>query len=218
MMSGFFRQDRHLNVKICGITNADDAQTAIEAGADALGFNFYGGSKRYIDIGKARDWLTDLPDSVTRVAILVNPTPEEAIATAELAFIDALQLHGDEPPELCRMLQDRHVPFAKAVRPQRDDLAANFHTRTLLLDSASLSEFGGTGETFPLTLARRWIDNFREHQFILAGGLTPENVADAIREVRPFAVDVTSGVEASPGRKDPARVRSFIAAARAALA
>jgi phosphoribosylanthranilate isomerase len=220
-MSGFFRahsQDRHLRVKICGITNARDAAVAIDAGADAIGLNFYRGSKRYIDIEKERAWLSNLPSQVARVAVLVNPTPAEAIAVSELPFIDALQLHGEEPAELCRTLQDRHIPFAKAVRPQRDDLAANFHTNTLLLDSLSLSQFGGTGETFPWHLARRWIDNFPDHQFILAGGLTPENVADAIRAVRPFAVDVTSGVEASIGRKDSVRMRDFIEAARAALA
>ena len=209
---------RSLHVKICGITNAADARFAIDAGADAVGFNFYRASKRYIDIDASRAWLCDVSDSARRVAILVNPTLEEALAIFEQPFIDALQLHGHESPDLCRTLQDRHVPFAKAVRPERDPIAANFYTRRLLLDTNSSDEFGGTGKAFPWKLARAWIDNHAGIEFILAGGLTPENVARAIREVRPFGVDVTSGVESAPGRKDPAKVRDFIAAARAAIA
>lgn len=209
---------KSVRVKICGITNAVDAQIAIAAGADALGFNFYRASKRYIDIYTARDWLREVPASVRRVAIVVNPTLDEALATFELPFIDALQLHGDETADFCRVLQDRHVVFVKAVRPERDPIAANFYTRTLLLDTNSAAEFGGSGKTFPWELARAWIDNHPDLEFILAGGLTPENVDLAVRVVRPFGVDVTSGVEATPGRKDAAKVRDFIAAVRAAIA
>jgi phosphoribosylanthranilate isomerase len=209
---------KSLYVKICGITNPHDANIAMNAGADALGFNFYPRSKRYIDINAARSWLKDVPTSVARVAILVNPKLEEALAIFEESFIDCLQLHGDESSDLCRRLQDRHVPFVKAVRPERDLVSANFHTRRLLLDSDSLADFGGSGKIFPWKLARAWIDNHPEIECILAGGLTSQNVAAAIREVRPFGVDVTTGVEASPGRKDGAKVRDFIGAARAATA
>jgi phosphoribosylanthranilate isomerase len=206
-----------IQVKICGITNEADAQVAIDCRADALGFNFYRPSKRYIDIETAADWIEKLPGEICKVAVLVNPTFEEAIRASEWPFIDALQLHGSESPEFCRRLAEREIRFAKALPVTNTSSlidAPSFFTSTLVLDSALGGEFGGSGRTFPWQLARRFVEARSDLRLILAGGLTPENVAQAVDEVRPFGVDVTSGVESSPGRKDHARLRAFIEAAR----
>jgi phosphoribosylanthranilate isomerase len=206
-----------IRVKVCGITNLADAVVAIECGADALGFNFFPGSKRYIDIFAARDWIASLPETVTKVAVVVNPTEAQALELAELPFIDALQLHGAESPGFCQALAERGIAFAKAL-PVSDENSLrdvpSFSTRAVVLDSRFSGGFGGSGETFPWVFARRFVDSFPKLNVILAGGLTPENVADAVRQVRPFGVDVTTGVEASPGRKDLARLKAFIDAAQ----
>jgi len=203
-------------IKICGITNAADAEAAIDAGTDALGFNFFAGSARYIDMQSAKEWITELPTHVRRVGVLVNPTLEESINVARSGFIDALQLHGDESPSFCQKLADRGIVFAKAVGVRDERSLRNlpsFFTTTLLLDSHS-AHFGGSGESFPWILATEFVHQHPDFKVILAGGLTPRNVEQAIRAVHPFAVDVTSGVEASPGRKDIARIRAFIEAVR----
>ena len=203
-------------VKICGITNAADAEAAIDFGADALGFNFYSGSKRFIAVEGAADWIRRLPPEILKVAVLVNPKWEEALAMANLPFIDAVQLHGSEPPEFCRRIADRGIQFAKAIPVAGKQLRGlpDFFTQTIILDSGRAENFGGSGQTFPWEIARDFVEEHRDLRVILAGGLTPENVANAIEVVRPFGVDVTTGVELSPGRKDHGRLRAFIAAAR----
>lgn len=220
-MKGIFGEEsdapRQTRIKICGITNAADALTAIDCGADALGFNFFPGSPRYIDISSAGDWIAWLPRHVLKIAVLVNPTIEAAIETAQLSFINALQLHGDESPEFCRTLLGRGITFAKAIGIRSEESLRDlpsFSTPTILLDSRG-ETFGGSGQMFPWDLARQVVEDRPDLQIILAGGLTPENITDAIRRVRPFGIDVTSGVESSPGRKDPTRIRAFIEAARA---
>lgn len=207
-----------LRVKICGLTTPQDAAAAIESGADALGFNFFSGSKRYVRPEIAGTWIAGLPGDVEKVAILVNPTWEEAMAAAAVIGITALQLHGTEMPEFCRRLKERGIRFEKAVPVSGSDSVAtlpDFHTLTLLLDSGGAGEFGGSGRTFPWSIARDFVRARPEMHVILAGGLTPENVAEAVAVVRPFGVDVTSGVESFPGRKNHDRMRDFIAAARA---
>jgi len=210
---------RRVRVKICGITNAADAYAAIEAGADALGLNCYTKSRRYIDLDRARDWIAALADTTKRIAVLVNASSEEALAIARLPFIDGLQLHGQESPEFCAGLAKGGVQFAKAL-PVADegslDRALLFATDTIVLDSVARGVFGGSGTTFPWSIARRFVEAHGMLRVILAGGLTPENVAQAVAEVRPFAVDVTTGVESSPSRKDHLRLREFIAAVRSA--
>lgn len=204
-------------VKICGITNADDGIVAIECGADALGFNFFPGSKRYIDMESAAEWIEKLPEKIEKIAILVNPDFDEALATAALPFITALQLHGAETPEFCSRLAERGIRFAKALPVTSEDSLRgipSFATDTLVLDSSHAGEFGGTGHTFDWDIARRFIETNSALRIVLAGGLTPENVAIAVRSVRPFAVDVTSGVESAPGQKDHGLMRAFIEAAR----
>jgi phosphoribosylanthranilate isomerase len=206
-----------LRVKICGLTTPQDAEAAIEFGADALGFNFFPGSKRYVRIETAGDWIAALPDDVEKVGILVNPSWKEAKAVAGTAGITALQLHGAETPEFCRRLMEEGIRFEKAL-PVTDAHSVanvpNFFTRTLLLDSGGMGDYGGTGQTFPWEIARDFVQANPSLRVVLAGGLTPENVADAVAMVRPFGVDVTSGVESSPGRKNHGRLRTFIAAAR----
>lgn len=209
----------HLRVKICGITNAADAAAAIECGADALGFNCYQGSKRYLDLAKAGVWIADLPEHVSKIAVVVNPELKRAVRTAQLPFIDALQLHGNESPQFCERLADLGIRFGKALPAMNAVLreqAAEFSTDTIVLDSSSRASFGGSGETFPWSVAAEFRQTHPQLRLVLAGGLSPENVAEAVRLVRPFGVDVTSGTEATAGRKHPGLLRAFIAAARAA--
>ena len=207
-----------LRVKICGLTTPQDAAAAIEFGADALGFNFFTGSKRYLRMEAAGEWIASLPGNVEKVAILVNPSWEEAKVAAATAGITALQLHGMETPEFCRRLREARIRFEKALAVTGPDSLANmpdFFTPSVLLDSGGAAEFGGSGRTFPWEIARDFVLSHPHLRVILAGGLTPGNVAEAVALVRPFGVDVTSGVESAPGRKDHARLRDFIAAARA---
>ena len=203
-------------VKICGITNIADAEVAIEWGADALGFNFYAGSKRCVPLAN-REWIGDLPPEIAKIAVIVDADYEEALALAALPGITALQLHGREPPAFCQRLAEHGIQFIKALPVTPVDVlrkAPSFFTRTVLLDSADQGDFGGSGRTFPWEIAREFIAENLHLRVILAGGLTPENVAAAVASVHPFGVDVTSGVESSPGRKDHGRLRAFIAAAR----
>ena len=206
-----------LRVKICGLTTPQDAETAIEFGADALGFNFFPGSKRYV--GSDAEWIGKLPAGVEKFAVVVDPTLDQARRIAALAGITALQLHGAETPEFCRQLKEGGIRFEKALPVSGPESLLNisdFCTGTVLLDSSSAGEFGGSGRTFPWELARRFVEANPQLRIVLAGGLTPENVAEAIATVRPFGVDVTTGVESSPGRKDYGRLRDFISASRRA--
>jgi phosphoribosylanthranilate isomerase len=208
-----------LQIKICGITNLADAVASIECGADALGFNLFSGSKRFIDIHRESEWIFKLPGGVRKVAVMVNPRIDEAIKIGRLPFIDSLQLHGDESAKFCSDLAAAKIVFTKAI-PILNDISiaqpVQFSTTDILLDSSVDGSFGGTGRTFSWSLARRFVDAHPELQVILAGGLNPENVAAAIAEVRPAGVDVTTGVESAPGRKDKLRLQAFISAARQA--
>lgn len=201
-------------IKICGITNFADAVAAIESGADALGFNFYRGSARFVSPQVARDIIEHLPQNVLSVGVFVNEEGPETVARiAAEAGVAAVQLHGDESPAYCRALKDRMV--IKGLRVSRDfkpEDVARYGTEAVLLDAYSPKARGGTGETFDWSLARRARELMPK--LFLAGGLTPDNVAEAVAAVRPYAVDVCSSIEVAPGRKDTARMRLFIAAAR----
>lgn len=209
---------QRVRVKICGITNVADANASIAAGADALGFNCYVRSKRYVDLAAAGEWIANLPDDIAKVAVVVNANFAEARAIARLPFISALQLHGRETPDFCRQLAAEGIPFSKAL-PGTEQAslqnAASYSARTIVLDSSDGGAFGGTGMTFDWRIAAQFVDAHPALRVVLAGGLTPENVRESVTTVRPYAVDVTSGVEACPGRKDHALLRSFIDAARA---
>ncbi len=194
-------------VKICGVTTAEDALLCGEAGADLIGLNFWSGSKRWVSAERAAEIARTLPGSVRKVGIFVDADRAEIERVIAAVGLDAIQLHGDEPPEDCAGFA---VPVIKAIRVG-DDVAsvaaiAERYARDgvdhVLLDGAR----GGSGVAFDWRRAL----GVAPGRLFLAGGLRPENVAEAVRLVRPYAVDTASGVESSPGRKDPRRVREFI--------
>ena len=202
-----------VRVKICGITNREDALHAAACGADALGFVFFPGSPRWVTPAAAAAICAELPPFITRVGLFVNEAPERILATAATCGLDVLQLHGDEAPQGCLLPPYRVV---KGVRPRSTaDLAGldAYPVAALLVDAAVPGQYGGTGERADWALAAQLAGS---HRVILAGGLNPGNVAAAVRAVRPYAVDVASGVEAAPGRKDPEKVAQFIRRAREA--
>jgi phosphoribosylanthranilate isomerase len=205
-----------VKVKICGITNWTDARRAIAGGAELLGFNFYERSPRYITPARARRIVRRLPKGVSAVGVFVNETEQRMLETARTVGLDQLQLHGDESPAMVARLA-RSLPVIKAVRvrkPFRASQLARFkRASALLLDGFDRKARGGTGKTFDWEIARR---AKRYGRIFLAGGLTPENIGDAIRAAHPYAVDVCSGVEARPGKKDSAKMRNLLRAAGAA--
>lgn len=205
--------------KICGITGGDDATVAIGSGAGALGFNFYPPSPRSISPEADLTWISklkaDYPD-VAFVAVVVNPEAALLGRLQEAGCFDAVQFHGDETPEFCAAEGTRFPRWIKALRIRSEaDLNAStaFATPWLLLDAAVPGTYGGSGHAIDWGLASRFAAAHPELRVILAGGLNPGNVAEAVRAVRPHAVDVASGVELAPGAKDPVKVRDFIAAA-----
>jgi phosphoribosylanthranilate isomerase len=199
-------------VKICGLTRPDDAQAAAAAGADAIGLVFYAKSPRAVDIAQARAVLAALPPFVTSVGLFVDAPAALVAEVLRMVPLDLLQFHGDEPPEHCVAFGR---PWVKAVRVRPGlDLAGEAGryagARALLLDAYSPGIPGGTGEAFDWAL----IPPALRPRIILAGGLTPDNVADAIGRVRPYAVDVSGGVEAARGNKDHAKLDAFMQGVR----
>jgi phosphoribosylanthranilate isomerase len=204
-----------VRVKICGITSLSDARAAVKAGADALGFVFSEASPRFIRPEAAAAITHHLPGRILRVGVFVDAPQEAILRAVATCRLDAVQLHGDESPEFCDALVPVQVWKAFRVR-DRDALvrlpAYRDATAAWLLDSYTRGQAGGTGTAFAWEIAVE--ARMLGHPIVLAGGLTPENVADAVRLVQPAGVDVSSGVEASPGKKDPAKVRAFIDAVR----
>lgn len=207
-----------VRVKICGLTNEADTRAAIELGADALGFNLFPGSPRCVDLDREAAWIAALPLFVVRVAVLVNVPLSEARRVAEHPAIDLVQFHGDEDESYCAEFARTGRSFVKALRV-RDaaslEHADRFSTPHVLLDAHAESAYGGTGLRLDPTLAAATVRRFPSLHIFLAGGLRPENVAQAVREVRPYAVDVASGVESAPGRKDREKMAAFMAAVSA---
>jgi phosphoribosylanthranilate isomerase len=199
-------------VKICGITNLADAQAAVEAGADALGFNYYEKSPRFISLKTAAEISKQLPPFVMRVGVFVNAPADFVLRAIAEAGLTMLQFHGDEPPEFCAQFG---LMSMKAFRVRDESSLAElpkYQTEAYLLDAFSSTTLGGTGEKFNWDLAIE-AQKFGKPIF-LAGGLTPENVAEAVRKIQPFGVDVSSGVESAPGKKDHAKVKKFIQEAK----
>ncbi|HBE83190.1 MAG TPA: phosphoribosylanthranilate isomerase [Pyrinomonadaceae bacterium] len=207
-----------VKVKICGITNLGDAATAARLGADMLGFNFCEKSPRFITPNAARDIIRELTASTLNIGVFVDESEDTVVKIAETTGLSGIQLHGNESPDLVSKLRARTKLFViKALRVGPDFLpetAAEFETDAILLDAYSPSVYGGTGEMFDWKVAKTV--KYRTKRLFLAGGLKPGNVADAVSLLRPFAVDVASGVESSPGIKDPKRVESFIRIAKQA--
>jgi phosphoribosylanthranilate isomerase len=205
-----------VRVKICGITNAADALAAIDAGANLLGFNFYANSPRHISAAEAAEIRSQLPKKVKAVGIFVNAAPGEAAALCKSLKLHAAQLHGDETPEDVAELA-ASLPVFKAFRVEPDFPLATLdeypEAYAFLFDAANTGQYGGTGHTTDWDVARRATVGRR---IILAGGLRVENVAAAVRIVRPYGIDVASGVESEPGKKDHGRLREFIQEVRRA--
>jgi phosphoribosylanthranilate isomerase len=209
-----------VKVKICGITNSEDARAAVAAGADLLGFNFYTRSPRYISPERAREIAAPLQASGRRpllVGVFVNSPLEEVQSILEITRIDLAQLHGDEP---ARVLEQLHGRGFKALRPSSEaeaEIDAEWfaphapNAPALLIDAYRRDQYGGTGHRADWTIATRMAQRY---PILLAGGLTPDNVTEAVRQVNPWGVDVASGVEMSPGKKDAGKMKLFVERAR----
>jgi len=198
-------------IKICGITNLDDALAAVAAGADALGFNFYKPSPRYITPQSARDIIEQLPRSVLTVGVFVNE--EAATLIANEAGVTALQLHGDESPSYCRELAANYVIKTFVVADDFNiDVIKSYETEAIMLDTRDNKLRGGTGQRFDWSIAQQ-VSRLVPKLF-LAGGLSPENIEEAIETVHPYAVDTCSALEDKPGKKNHERMRAFIETVR----
>jgi phosphoribosylanthranilate isomerase len=199
-------------IKICGIKTVTDALAAMEAGADLIGFNFYPKSPRYISVGRCRYIMSVMRryGHITYVGVFVNMSVEEIRATLETCGLSLAQLHGDETSH---MMQSLNGSAFKAFRgiPENLDGFARHDAPALLIDASVKGAYGGTGVTADWKSAAELA---KKYPLLLAGGLTPENVADAVREVRPWGVDVASGVESAPGEKDAAKLKAFVKAIR----
>lgn len=203
-----------MQVKICGITRTDDAMVAVEAGADAIGLIFYAGSKRFVNPGTAADIISNVSPYTSIVGLFVNADAEYVQTVLNHCPLSQLQFHGDESPEFCSSFNRpyvKSVPVSSAVN-MSEIVAAHRNARAYLFDTQVPGEHGGTGKTFDWQLMPQKNIGHR----VLAGGLDAENVAEAIRIAGPDAVDVSSGVEVSPGKKDPDKLYRFIRAAKRA--
>lgn len=214
-------------IKICGIKNVADAEAAVVAGADAIGLNFYAPSPRSIDRATAREIVNAIGTRVCKVGLFVNASVDEVRAVHDDLGLDLIQLHGDERADFLRGLAPR--PVMKALRLGPDGLASvkswlddamrsSLFPKLLLLDAYRPGQYGGTGATADWSQAAAYARTPKVPPLVLAGGLTPANVAEAIRAVRPAAIDTAGGVESSPGVKDAVRMAAFVIAAKAAFA
>ena len=204
-----------VRVKICGITCERDARAAVEAGADAVGFVFYPSSRRFIAPERAREIATALPPFVDAVGVFVNESREVVERTAMVAGLTVLQFHGEEDATYCRGWRCRIIKAFRTGPDFSPALLGDYRVDAFLLDGHHPTERGGTGRQADWELASQLS---RRYPVILAGGLSPENVREAILRVRPYGVDVSSGVETAPGRKDHAKMRDFMQAVREACA
>ena len=202
-----------VKVKICGITNLPDAIAAAEAGADALGFVFYDQSPRHISVEAAAGLIRQLPPFVLKVGVFVNAPEDLVVRAARECGLNLLQFHGEESTDYCLQFGLMSMKAFRIRDAGSLQAVLDYDTDAWLFDAYTPGKPGGTGETFNWDLALHARDWGRP--IFLAGGLTPENVGEAVRRARPYAVDVSSGVEAAPGKKDHAKVRAFIQAAKA---
>ncbi len=200
-----------VRVKVCGITNAVDALRAVELGADALGFIFYKGSKRYIDPRDAHRIISSLPPFISSVGVFVNQTVPEITGAVETSGVDTVQLHGDETPELCTMLPYKLIKAVRVKDTVNTVEVELYPVRAILFDKHTDEMYGGTGTSFDWGVLKS-INTSKK--VILSGGLTPENVSRAIEIVNPYGVDVSTGVEDSPGKKNHIKMRKFIEAVK----
>lgn len=196
-------------IKICGITTRDDADAAVAAGADALGFILFEKSPRYTSPERVQDIVAGLPPFVTTVGVFVNTPAEQVNAVSRNCGLHAVQLHGDETPRFCEQIEGTVIKVFRVQDARWREAAAPYRVHALLFDTFEPDRYGGTGKTFDWNLI-----SHTPHRLILSGGLNPENVQEAIRHVRPYGVDTSSGVEAEPGRKDHRKVQDFVDAVK----
>ncbi|MDP2753406.1 MAG: phosphoribosylanthranilate isomerase [Nitrospirota bacterium] len=203
-----------VKVKICGITNLDDAMAAVDFGADALGFVFFKESPRYISLDNAAAIIKKLPSFTTTIGVFVNEKPDQIEKIIDLTRIDIVQLHGNEPPEMCNVSR-RLIKAIRVKSLESLDPLNNYKDRVsaFLLDTFTPDILGGTGQIFNWDIA---IYAKQFGRIILAGGLKPDNIADAVRRVKPYGVDVSSGVESKKGKKDHKKMKLFIEKAKGA--
>lgn len=212
-------------VKICGITNLEDALVAVEAGADAVGFVFYKKSPRNVEPRRVREIVSQLPDRIEKVGVVVNETEEHICAIADDAGLTAVQMHGDdEDPHVADLVVEKRklkILVGLSMRHLKPEgwamMWAPENVHAFLADSGTSTKPGGTGESFDWASSMNALSTIKTlGNLVVAGGLTPENVGGAMRILHPWGVDVSSGVEAKPGKKDPDKVRAFIKAVREA--
>ncbi|MCU0788470.1 MAG: phosphoribosylanthranilate isomerase [Verrucomicrobia bacterium] len=203
-----------IKVKICGITNPGDAEAAVAAGADLLGLVFHDPSPRRVSLEQAAEVCRVIPPYVVRVGLFVNPAPERVTEVIARCGLQMLQFHGDETPGFCLQFGLMTLKAFRIQGPKTLEDLPPYATDAWLLDAHVPGKFGGTGQTFDWAIAAQAAQLGKP--VFLAGGLTPDNVGEAVRRVQPYGVDVSGGVEAAPGRKDHAKVRAFIEAARQA--
>ena len=195
-----------VKIKICGITNLDDAQAAIEMGADILGFNFYRQSPRYIEINEAEKIICKLPGFVDIAGVFVNANRPDIRELTDSGLLNWVQFHGDETSEFCSQFNAWNLHTIKAVRVRSVediDRAQEFETFSLLFDTFDPNQYGGTGKTFDWSLLRKY-----PRRVFLAGGINPDNVSDAL-ETDVYGIDICSGIESEPGKKDPAKMKQL---------
>ncbi len=202
-----------VKVKVCGITNLNDALSACHSGADAVGFILYPKSKRFIKAKDVRKITSQLPPFLTKVGVFVNEDPRDVLEILSYAHLDFAQLHGDETPEECEYVGANRV--IKVFRLKSEEEVEKIgpyvgKVRAILLDTYDSKVYGGTGKPFDWKVALKVKERFPEFPLILSGGLNPENVKRAVEIVKPYAVDVSSGVEAEPGVKDGEKVKAFV--------
>ena len=213
----FFEPGETPRIKVCGLTEAQNARDVVAAGVDAIGVNFWPKSKRFIEVENAAPWLGELAGQVCRIGLFVNATLDEIEAVVDHSVLDAIQLHGDETPEFCDDAAAFGLPVIKAIGVRGDAPVvdpADFPTDKILLDAFAPGEFGGTGRGFKWDVARQLLAAHPEIFFILAGGLKPENAAEAAEATGAHALDVASGVESAPGVKDLEKVEALLRAVR----
>lgn len=201
-----------VRVKVCGITTLGDARAALDAGAAALGFNFHSPSPRFVRPEVAAAIIAQLPRTTCCVGVFVNASRSEVSRTAEQTGLTALQFHGDEAPDFCTAWPQKVIKGLRVRDRHAAAEALRYPVDFILVDTYVEGQFGGTGKR----IAAELLEGFDRNRLILAGGLTPDNVAEVVRAVRPFAVDVASGVERVPGKKDWELMRRFIVHAHAA--
>jgi len=210
-----FLETGGVEVKICGITTPEDARMCVSAGADAVGFNFFSGSSRYLDPESAIPWIRDLGDQADRVAVVVNPGDSLVEMLREAACFEVIQFHGDESPESCaRAGFPRWIKALRVSSPSVLQESLSYETPNLLFDAWTAQAYGGTGMRLDWDMIRDFAGENPERRLILAGGLNVQNVRQAIRIVRPRAVDVASGVELNPRKKEEYLVREFLRAVK----